>query len=260
MKQVTRWAQETFQLSERRACKVIPMRRGTFRYELKVKCDEPLRTAIKDIAQSRPRYGYKRIGTVLTRQGLKANHKKIYRIYKEEGLQVRTKIRRKKTTSRTRGKLPRARGLNKIWSMDFVHDNLANGRKIRMLTIVDHFSRESVAIEVGMGLQACDVIRCLSRIKLNRPLPQVISVDNGSEFSGKELDQWAFENQVKLHFIRPGKPTENAYIESFNGRLRDECLNANVFYTLDDAKEIIESWRIDYNNWRPHSSLGNQSP
>lgn len=195
----------------------------------------------------------------MRRQGLEIGKNKTYRIYKEEGLQVRTK-RRKKTTSRKRGNLPRPKRINKIWSMDFVHDNLVNGRKIRMLTIVDHFSRESVAIEVGMGLQAGDVIRCLSRLGLQRDLPEVISVDNGSEFSGKELDHWAFENKVKLHFIRPGKPTENAYIESFNGRLRDECLNANVFYSLEDAKKIIETWRDDYNNWRPHSSLGNQSP
>lgn len=221
--------------------------------------DEPYRTAIKDIAQSRPRFGYKRILVMLVRQGMSINHKKVYRIYKEEGLQVRTK-KRKKTTVQKRGLLPRARGLNKIWSMDFVHDRFANQRKFRMLTIVDHFSRESIAIEVGYGLKAGDVIRCLSKIKYTRGLPEIISVDNGSEFSGHELNQWAHENNVKIHFIRPGKPTENAYIESFNGRLRDECLNANIFYSLDDAKINIEKWREDYNNWRPHSSLGNRSP
>jgi len=129
-----------------------------------------------------------------------------------------------------------------------------------MLTIVDHFSRESVAIEVGHGLRSKDVIRCLTRLKITRGLPKVIVVDNGSEFSGNEMDIWANENDVDLHFIRPGKPTENAYIESFNGRLRDECLNANVFYELTQAKRVIEEWREDYNNWRPHSSLGNLSP
>lgn len=229
------------------------------RYVSKDKGDEPLRIAIRDIAQSRPRFGYRRILTLLRRQGFEIGRDRAYRIYREEGLQVRTK-RRKKTVSRRRGVLPRARGINKIWSMDFVHDELANERKIRMLTIVDHFSRESVAIEVGHGLKSGDVIRCLSRLKVTRGLPKVISVDNGSEFSGNEMDRWSHENGVQLHFIRPGKPTENAYIESFNGRLRDECLNANVFYSLEDAKEIIEKWREDYNNWRPHSSLGDQSP
>jgi putative transposase len=144
--------------------------------------------------------------------------------------------------------------------MDFVHDRLVCGRKFRMLTIVDHFSRESVSIEVDYSLKSAEVIRCLSRLKYQRGLPEIIVVDNGSEFSCNEMDRWAFENGVQLHFIRPGKPTENAYIESFNGRLRDECLNSNVFYSIGEAKEEIEKWRDDYNNWRPHSSLGNQTP
>lgn len=238
---------------------MIPIRRSSHRYRAKSKNDEADRIAIRDIAQNRPRYGYKRITSILRRDGHLINHKRVYRIYTEEGLQVRTK-KRKKTTSKQRGILQRARALNKIWSMDFVHEKLVNQRKFRMLTIVDHFSRESVAIEVDYSLKANEVIRCLNRLKFNRGLPEIISVDNGSEFSGHELDRWAFENGVKLHFIRPGKPTENAYIESFNGRLRDECLNTNIFYTLDEAKENIEQWREDYNNWRPHSSLGNQSP
>ena len=195
----------------------------------------------------------------MQRQGYKIGKNKTYRIYKEEGLQVRTK-RRKKTVSKRRLSLPRPKRINRIWSMDFVHDRLVNQRKIRMLTIVDHFSRESVAIEVGHGLKASDVIRCLSRLKITRGLPEIITVDNGSEFSGNEMDLWAYENGVELNFIRPGKPTENAYIESFNGRLRDECLNTNVFYNLEDAKEIIENWRQDYNNWRPQSALGNKTP
>jgi putative transposase len=144
--------------------------------------------------------------------------------------------------------------------MDFVHDQLTTGRSIRLLTIVDNFSRESVAIEVGHSLRAADVIRTLSRLKVVRGLPRVITVDNGSEFSGNEMDRWAHENSVQLHFIRPGKPVENAFIESFNGRLRDECLNANIFYTLEEAKSIVEKWREDYNNWRPHSGLGNETP
>lgn len=235
------------------------MFRSTKRYKPQEKQDEPYRTAIKEIAQSRPRFGYKRILTLLRRQGYKIGKNKTYRIYREEGLQVKTK-RRKKTVSRRRVSLPRPKRINRIWSMDFVHDRLACGRKFRMLTIVDYFSRESVAIEIDHGLKAQEVIRCLSRLKIIRGLPEIIVVDNGSEFSGNEMDRWAFENGVQLHFIRPGKPTENAYIESFNGRLRDECLNSNVFYSIDDARRQIEGWREDYNNWRPHSALGNQSP
>lgn len=255
----TTWAKEVFHLSERRACKGLGTSRSTQRYERVDKHDEVYRIAIRDLAQSRPRFGYKRITVLMRRKGFQIGKKKVYRIYREEGLQVRTK-RRKKTTARLRAKLPRAQRINRIWSMDFVHDQLADQRKIRMLTIVDHFSRESVAIEVGKTLQAKEVIRCLNRLKITRGLPEIISVDNGSEFSGNQMDRWAHENGVRLHFIRPGKPVENAYIESFNGRLRDECLNSNVFYSVDDANKIIQEWREDYNNWRPHSSLGNRSP
>lgn len=235
------------------------MYRSTLRYEKKDKLDGHIRMAIRDIAQSRPRYGYRRITTLLRRDGFEINHKKVYRIYKEEGLQVRTK-RRKKTASKRRVSLPRPKRINHTWSMDFVHDRLMDQSKIRMLTIVDHFSRESVAIEVARGLKSQEVIRCLSRLKHTRGLPKAIVVDNGSEFVSNEMDYWAHQNGVELCFTRPGKPTDNAYIESFNGRLRDECLNTNVFYSLDDAREIIERWREDYNNWRPHSSLGNQTP
>jgi putative transposase len=196
---------------------------------------------------------------MLRRQGHTIGKDKTYRIYRKEGLQVRTK-RRKKVVARRRLQLPRPRAINRIWSMDFVHDQLETGQRIRLLTIVDHFSRESVAIEVGFGLQASDVIRTLSRLKITRGLPEVILTDNGSEFSGNEMDRWAHENGVELSFIRPGKPVENAYIESFNGRIRDECLNANAFYTLEEAQQGIEAWREDYNNWRPHSGLGNLTP
>lgn len=251
--------QSVFHVSERRVCKVIPIFRSTKRYSLAEKNDEPFRSAIRDLAQSRPRYGYKRIMVLMQRQGYQIGKNKTYRIYREEGLQVRTK-RRKKTTSKLRTKLPRPQRINRIWSMDFVHDRLADQSKFRMLTIVDHFSRESVAIEVGKSLVAKDVIRCLCRLKITRGLPDIITVDNGSEFSGNEMDIWAHQNKVKLHFIRPGKPVENAYIESFNGRLRDECLNVNQFYSVDDANEIIQEFREDYNNWRPHSSLGNRTP
>lgn len=229
------------------------------RYRARPRNDEHHRIAIRDIARSRPRFGYKRILTLLRRQGHEIGKDKVYRIYREEGLQVRTR-RRRKTVARRRLSLPRPRAINRIWSMDFVHDQLASGRKIRLLTVVDHFSRESVAIETGYALRAADVTRTLARLKLTRGLPRVILVDNGAEFSGNDLDRWAHENGVQIHFIRPGKPTENAYIESFNGRLRDECLNANVFYDIEEARKVVEQWREDYNNWRPHSGLGNETP
>lgn len=215
--------------------------------------------AIRDLAQIRPRFGYNRILVLLRRQGHKIGKNKAYRIYREEGLQVRTK-RRKKTVSRWRISLPRPKAINRIWSMGFVHDELVGGRGFRLLTIVDHFSRESVAIEIGYQIRAADGIRALSRLKIDCGLSKIITVDNGSEFSGNELDRWARENGVQLHFIRPGKPTENAYIERFNGRLRDECLNVNIFYTLDEAKKVVEKWREEYNDWRPHSGLGNKTP
>lgn len=238
---------------------MIPVQRSTVRYEAKPKMNEPHRSAILDIASTRPRFGHKRIVTMMRRQGFPIGKNKVYRIYKECGLQVRTK-RRKKVAARERIPLPRPKTINRIWSMDFVHDQLVYGQKIRALTIVDHFSRESVAIEVGFGLRASDVIRVLDRLKSTRGLPKALLLDNGSGFSGKELARWAFENSVQLQFIRPGKPVENAYIESFNGRLRDECLNTNLFYTMEEAKTKIEDWRIDYNDWRPHSALGNRSP
>ena len=233
--------------------------RSVYRYKAVQKTDEPYRSRIKELAQMYPRFGYRRILILLKREGYSIGKNLVYRIYNEEMLQVRTK-RRKKIVSKRRSSLPRAKRINKIWSMDFVHDELVSGEKFRMLTIVDNFSRESVKIEVGMRLKSKDVIRSLEYLKITRGLPEFITVDNGSEFTSKEMDQWAYENSVQLNFIRPGKPTENAFIESFNGRLRDECLNSNIFYTLTDAKEIIERWREDYNNWRPHSSLGNKTP
>jgi putative transposase len=150
--------------------------------------------------------------------------------------------------------------VNEVWSIDFVADQLTNGRKIRALTIVDKFSRECPQITVGFSLQGIHVVDALEKLRSTRGLPKIISVDNGSEFISKALDQWAYLRGVKLHFIRPGKPVENAHIETFNGRLRDECLNVHLFESLADAQDKIERWRVDYNNWRPHSSLGNLTP
>ena len=188
------------------------------------------------------------------------NHKKTERIYKEERLSLRIRKRRK-MASVTRIELQKPDRPNQRWSMDFVSDCLSNGRKIRVLPILDDFSRKCLAMEVDTSIGGLRVTRTLDKVAEHEGfLPEVITIDNGPEFIGKAMDEWAYRRGIKLNFIRPGKPVENAYIESFNGRLRDECLNQHWFLTLHQAKDIIETWRIEYNNERPHSSLGNLTP
>lgn len=218
---------------------------------------------IKEIAASRPRYGCPRIHVLLRREGYGINHKKTYRIYQEEGLALRHKrsnTKKRRIVSAARVPPPKPANLNQVWAMDFVHDELSNGKKIRCLTLVDKLSRESLAIKVNYRLRSQSVIDALEDIRIERGLPDIITVDNGAEFTSKILDDWAYRRGVSLHFISPGKPVENGHIESFNGRFRDECLNCSIFNTLSEAMEVIEKWRIDYNNWRPHSSLGNLTP
>jgi len=214
---------------------------------------------IKEVASDRPRFGCPRIYIVLRREGWVVNKKKVHRIYKEEALAVRIKKRRRITTQ-LRVPPPTPSRLNEVWAMDFVHDQLADGRKIRMLTLVDKLSRECLRIEVDYGLRAQAVVDALEIVRSERGLPEIISVDNGSEFTSKALDHWAYIRGVKLHFIPPGKPTQNGHIESFNGRLRDECLNTFSFWSLKYAQHEIEKWRLDYNEWRPHTSIGNLTP
>lgn len=235
--------------------------RTTFDYKSHFRDDLALRLRIREIAASRPRFGYLRIHTLLRREGYQVNKKRVHRIYKEEGLFLRTKaVRRRKHAAVLRVPPPVPKEINEVWSMDFVHDQLLDGRKIRALTIVDKLSREALAITVDFKLTSRQVVETLDRIKLERGLPGIISVDNGSEFTSRALKEWAYLNEVKIHFIRPGKPTENAHIESFNGRLRDECLNTHCFLSIQAAQSLIEAWRVDYNHYRPHSSIGNITP
>ena len=187
------------------------------------------------------------------------NHKRTERIYHEEGLALRKK-RRRKGAAGARVMMPSPQKPNERWSMDFVSDSIVNGRRFRALAIVDDYSRECPAIEVDTSLGGARVVGVLERLSQTRGLPDVITLDNGPEFAGRHLDEWAFRNGVKLNFIRPGKPIENAFAESFNGRLRDECLNTNWFINLKHAREIIENWRKDYNEVRPHSSLNHRTP
>ncbi len=215
---------------------------------------------IKEIAAVRVRYGYKRIYVLLRREGWKINHKRVYRIYCEEGLNLRAKKKRKRPGAALRIPRQQAQGINDTWSMDFAADSLFNGKRFRVLTVVDNFSRECVAVEVGRSLKGDDVVNVLNRVKEARGVPRSIRVDNGSEFISKAVDKWAYDNKVELDFSRPGRPTDNAFAESFIGSFRDECLNVNWFLSFEDARDKIEAWRQDYNEFRPHSSLGNLTP
>jgi len=246
-------------LSVRKACILVDMSRTVFGYVSRREEDLVLRQRLRELASQRKRFGSPRLHIMLRREGLVVNHKRTERLYREEGLALRRK-RRRKGASGARVILPAPERPNQIWSMDFVADSLVTGRRFRALAIVDDYSRECPVIEVDTSLGGRRVVGVLERLEELRGLPEVISVDNGPEFSGRALDEWAYRKGVRLSFIRPGKPIENAYAESFNGRLRDECLNTNWFMSLKHARDIIEDWRKDYNTVRPHSSLGGLAP
>jgi putative transposase len=257
---VARWIQERFQVSCVRACRLGGLSRAAWYRKSTAKDQAGLRMRIRELALSRPRFGYLRIHVLLGREGWKVNRKRVHRLYRLEGLQVRMRGRRRKRLSLHRGPAPRPSALGERWSMDFVHDQLANGRAFRVLTVVDNWSRESVALEAGFRLTGDSVAMALARASLHRTLPRSITVDHGTEFTSRVLDQWAWENGVQLDFTRPGKPTDNGLCESFNGRLRDECLNVNEFESIDHARQQIEAWRLDYNEQRPHGALGRLTP
>src|SRR5437879_218385 len=259
-RQLALWIHEQFQMSKKRSCRLALLQRATFYYRSRAKDQSVLRMRIRELAHSRPRFGYERIHILLRREGWLVGRNRVHRLYRLEGLQVRMRVRRRKRISLHRGPVPAATTRNEYWSMDFVHDQLANGRVFRVLTVIDKWSRESVLLETSFSLTGQSVVDALQQMSLNRPLPKAITVDHGTEFTSKSLDEWAWNNGVKLDFIRPGKPTENAFIESFNGRLRDECLNVNEFVSIEDARQRIEIWRQDYNQHRPHSSLGHLTP
>ena len=221
---------------------------------------DQLRMRLKELAATRLHYGYRRLHILLKREGWKVNAKRIYRLYTEERLSLRTKKPKRRVGCRTREDRPEATRINDCWAMDFMSDELFDGRNISLLTIVDHFTRESLAIEVGQRMRGNEVVSVLERLACGRKLPRSIRVDNGPEFTSKVLDQWTYANGVTLDFSRPGEPTDNAFIESFNGSVRMECLNENWFLSLDDAKEKVEAWRVDYNEQRPRSALGNLAP
>lgn len=242
-----------------RACGLVGISRSLYRYRGRRPDSAPLRVRIEEIAAAKRRYGYRRVYIRLRREGWEVNRKRVYRLYREAGLAVRRR-KRKRIGVFERKPLPKPRAANVSWSMDFVADGLIGGRRLRCLTVVDDCTRECLAIEVDTSIPGARVQAVLERLGDTRGLPQSITVDNGPEFDGKVLDQWSYRSGVRLAFIRPGKPNENAYIESFNGRFRDECLNEHWFISLAHARRIIEAWRIEYNTERPHSSLGNRTP
>lgn len=242
-----------------RACGLVQISRSLFRYRSRRPECTKLRERITEIAATKRRYGYRRVHIILRREGWAVNRKLTYRLYREEGLAVRRR-KRKRIGPFERKPLPKPLTANQSWSMDFVSDGLADGRRLRCLTIVDDCTRECVAIEVDTSITGVRVKAVLERLADTRGLPRSITVDHGPEFEGQVLDAWAYERRVRLSFIRPGKPNENAYIESFNGKFRDECLNEHWFVRMSQARRVIEAWRIEYNTERPHSSLGDLTP
>jgi putative transposase len=253
------WLQ-TRGVSLRRACRVIGLSTATWRYQRHTSVTNmAVLQRLQAHAAVRARFGYRRLHILLEREGFIVNHKRVHRIYRAAGLQVRRR-HRKRLTRAERVPLPTVNQRLERWSMDFTSDTLADGRNFRTLNIVDDFTRECVAIEVDRSLPGLRVTRVLNRLHAAIGLPQTIVVDNGPEFAGRTLDAWAYAHGVTLRFIRPGKPIENAYVESFNGKFRDECLNEHWFLSVADAKSTIEAWRIDYNTVRPHSSLNGATP
>lgn len=246
-------------MSKRKSCRLVSLNRGSSNYIPEPDNDIKLRKILREKAGIRKRFGYRRLIPFLRREGWKDNHKRIYRVYKEEGLQVR--IRRRKKLSKYRGeKIPVSTKPNERWSMDFVSDSSCDGKKFRTLNIVDDYTKICVNIKVDKSIGGERVARALDEAIFKYGKPKSIIMDNGSEFTGKALDSWSYRSGVRLHFIEPGKPVQNAFIESFNGKFRDECLNEHWFISVNEAKEIIENWRQDYNNERPHSSLGYLTP
>lgn len=248
-----------YEMSERHGCRVVQLHRSSCRYEVKSDGNDELRDILKVLAAARPRWGQERLHVLVRRQGYLVNHKRTERLYRELGLSLRLRKRSKRaSTVRVPAAVPA--GPNQRWSMDFVSDQLVTGQRLKCLTVVDDFTRESLGILVARSISGQLVADFFEHVATTRSLPEVIVCDNGPEFTCVTLDQWADRHHIKLSFIQPGKPQQNAFIESFNGKLRVECLNEQLFYDLADAQAKIEAWRIDYNENRPHRSLRQQTP
>jgi len=252
--------QARYGASQTQACAVMMISRSVYHYRTRRRDQTPLVNRIKEIAAARVRYGYQRVHILLRREGWRVNRKRVYRLYRLEGLSLlqRRPRRHRSAMQRNRPLGPQVR--NECWSMDFVSDQLYDGRKLRALTLIDAYTRECLAIWVDQGIRGEHVVTVVDAVTAERGAPHRIQVDNGPEFISKVLDRWAYERHVELAFSRPGKPTDNAFIEAFNGRLRQECLNQHWFLSLADARSKIEAWRRGYNESRPHGALGWATP
>ncbi len=246
--------------SERKACGLVAQPRATQRYESTRVDDPALCRRLVELAHERRRFGYPRLRMMLRREGFAAGRRRVYRLYRQHGLNLRGRRRRKRGAHVPRGALPSVTASNDRWAMDFVSDQLVDGRVIRVLTIVDAFNKRCPALEVDTSMTGLRVTRVLDEESELYGTPRLLVMDNGPEFTSKALDQWAYERKVKLHWIAPGKPTQNGHCESFNGKLRDECLNEEHFDDVADARKKIEAWRVDYNGVRPHTSLNGMTP
>lgn len=248
------------QMSERRACRLLGLHRATKRYRAKRQNGDTLRQRLGELARQRQRFGYRRLTALLRHEGQQVNHKRVYRLYRELGLALRSKRRRRTSRAALPGKAEQTARPNQHWAMDFVSDTLATGQSFRALALVDKYTRECLAIEVDTSLSGLRVIRVLERLAPERGLPEEITCDNGPEFISRVLQAWCAQKGVLLRYIAPGKPMQNGHAESFNGRFREECLNTNWFLHLAEARRIVESWRQDYNEQRPHSALAYRTP
>jgi putative transposase len=253
------WAIDQKSYSQRRACMLVGLQPKTYRYASTRPDDGALRARLKELASHRRRFGYRRLGLLLARQGVRINHKKLYRLCKEERLTVRKRGGRKRALG-TRAPMSIPQDRNLRWSLDFVMDTLVSGRRFRILTLVDDFTRECLGLIADTSLTALRVARELDYIIESRGCPRMIVSDNGTEFTSNVILAWQEQLGIEWHYIAPGKPMQNGFVESFNGRLRDECLNEHLFGNLTEARQIIEEWRIDYNNHRPHTSLNGLTP
>ena len=247
-------------VSIRRACRVLLVDTSTYHYKSRRQEQAGLRQRIKEIAETRVRYSYRRVHVLLRREGWSLGQNRTYRIYREMGLQLRNKAPKRRVKAKLREDRKEATRPNETWAMDFVHDQLATGRKIRVLTVVDTFSRYAPVLDPRFSYRAENVVQTLEQVCRQVGYPRTIRVDQGSEFISRDLDLWAYVHDVVLDFSRPGKPTDNAFIEAFNGRFRAECLNAHWFLSLDDAREKLEAWRTYYNEQRPHGAIGYKVP
>ncbi len=245
-------------LSERRACRLLELDRSSYRYEAVADGDAELRGKLLELARQKPRYGYRRLHVLLQRQGQAVNVKRVYRLYREEGLMVRRQ--RRKRLARSMPAEPRLQRANQEWAMDFIIDGLASGRMVRILSVVDAYTRECLALEADTSLGSGRVIRVLERLIAERGAPESLRSDNGPEFTSRRMIGWVEEHKITLIHIQPGKPMQNGHVESFHGRLRDECLNAHWFRTLNDVRTTLEKWRQEYNCERPHSGLDYRTP